>query len=72
MEMKPTHQKPRLVHDSSRLDELLNGLTCGVLTDRKISAAVVEKYGVRIDNVNDRHLYPYRNSDGTLIGVKTR
>ena len=51
--MKPTHQKPRLVHDSSRLDEMLNGLTCGVLADRKISAAVVEKFGVRIDNVND-------------------
>ena len=70
--MKPTHPKPRLVHDSSRLDEMLNGLTCGVLADRKISAAVVEKFGVRIDNVNDRHLYPYRNGDGALIGVKTR
>ena len=70
--MKPTHPKPRLVHDSSRLDEMLNGLTCGVLADRKISAAVVEKFGVRIDNVNDRHLYPYRNSDGALTGVKTR
>jgi twinkle protein len=70
--MKPTHPKPRLVHDSSRLDEMLNGLTCSVLADRKISAAVVEKFGVRIDNVNDRHLYPYRNGDGALIGVKTR
>ena len=70
--MKPTHPKPRLVHDSSRLDEMLNGLTCGVLADRKISAAVVEKFGVRIDNVNDRQLYPYRNGDGALIGVKTR
>jgi twinkle protein len=70
--MKPTHQKPRLVHDSSRLEDMLNGLTCGVLADRKISAAVVEKFGVRIDNVNDRHLYPYRNGDGALIGVKTR
>jgi len=70
--MKPTDQKPRLVHDSSRLDEMLNGLTCGVLADRKISAAVVEKFGVRIDNVNDRHLYPYRNADGALTGVKTR
>jgi twinkle protein len=70
--MKPTHPKPRLVHDSSRLDEMLNGLTCSLLADRKISAAVVEKFGVRIDNVNDRHLYPYRNGDGALIGVKTR
>ena len=70
--MKPTHPTPRLVHDSSRLDEMLNGLTCGVLADRKISAAVVEKFGVRIDNVNDRHLYPYRNADGALTGVKTR
>jgi twinkle protein len=70
--MKPTHPKPRLVHDSSRLEDMLNGLTCGVLADRKISAAVVEKFGVRIDNVNDRHLYPYRNGDGALIGVKTR
>lgn len=70
--MKPTHPKPRLVHDSSRLDEMLNGLTCSILADRKISAAVVEKFGVRIDNVNDRHLYPYRNGDGALIGVKTR
>jgi twinkle protein len=51
---------------------MLNGLTCGVLADRKISAAVVEKFGVRIDNVNDRHLYPYRNGDGALTGVKTR
>ena len=70
--MKPTHPKPRLVHDSSRLDEMLNGLTCSILADRKISAAVVEKFGVRIDNLNDRHLYPYRNGDGALIGVKTR
>lgn len=70
--MKPTNPKPRLVHDSSRLDEMLNGLTCSVLADRKISAAVVEKFGVRIDNVNDRQLYPYRNGDGALIGVKTR
>ena len=70
--MEPTHQKPRLVHDSSRLEDMLNGLTCGVLADRKISAAVVEKFGVRIDNVNDRQLYPYRNGDGALIGVKTR
>lgn len=70
--MKPTNPKPRLVHDSSRLDEMLNGLTCSLLADRKISAAVVEKFGVRIDNVNDRHLYPYRNGDGALIGVKTR
>lgn len=70
--MKPTHPKPRLVHDSSRLEDMLNGLTCSVLADRKISAAVVEKFGVRIDNVNDRHLYPYRNGDGALIGVKTR
>jgi twinkle protein len=70
--MKPTHPKPRLVHDSSRLEDMLNGLTCGVLADRKISAAVVEKFGVRIDNVNDRQLYPYRNGDGALIGVKTR
>ena len=70
--MKPTHPKPRLVHDSSRLEDMLNGLTCSFLADRKISAAVVEKFGVRIDNVNDRHLYPYRNSDGALTGVKTR
>ena len=70
--MKPTNPKPRLVHDSSRLNEMLNGLTCSLLADRKISAAVVEKFGVRIDNVNDRHLYPYRNGDGALIGVKTR
>jgi twinkle protein len=70
--MKPTHPKPRLVHDSSRLEDMLNGLTCSVLADRKISAAVVEKFGVRIDNVNDRQLYPYRNGDGALIGVKTR
>jgi len=70
--MKPTNQKPRLVHDSSRLEDMLNGLTCGILADRKISAAVVEKFGVRIDNVNDRHLYPYRNGDGALTGVKTR
>jgi twinkle protein len=70
--MKPTNQKPRLVHDSSRLEDMLNGLTCSILADRKISAAVVEKFGVRIDNVNDRHLYPYRNADGALTGVKTR
>jgi len=70
--MKPTHPKPTPVHVSSRLDDMLNGLTCGVLAERKISAAVVEKFGVRIDNVNDRHLYPYRNSDGVLIGVKSR
>jgi len=70
IQMPSAAQRPQ--ESNSRLTDMLNGLSCSVLPDRKIAAAVVEKYGVKVDNVTYRHLYPYRDRDGVLQGIKTR
>ena len=70
IQMPSATQRPQ--ESNSRLIDMLNGLSCSVLPDRKIAAAVVEKYGVKVDNVTYRHLYPYRDRDGVLQGIKTR
>ena len=57
---------------SPRMAQMLEGMTASPLTDRRISAAVVDKYGVKVDDTKEQHLYPYRDADGVLVGIKTR
>jgi twinkle protein len=66
----PLNAAQQPAEDSLR--HLLEGLPGAALTDRKISASVVNKYGVRVDNVKYRHLYPYYDKNRRLVGVKSR
>jgi twinkle protein len=54
----------------ARLADKLDGLSSAALPDRKLSAQVLEKYGVRV--TPDRHLYPYYGENRQLVGIKTR
>ena len=53
-----------------RLASKLSGLGPAALPDRKLSAAVLERYNVKV--TNDRHLYPYYDENRQLVGIKTR
>lgn len=53
-----------------RLAAKLAGLGPAALPDRKLSAAVLERYNVKV--TGDRHLYPYYDENRQLVGIKTR
>ena len=64
--------KKKTTPPSPRMAQMLEGMTAAPMTDRRISAAVVDKYGVKVDDTKEQHLYPYRDGDGVLVGIKTR